>query len=93
MPAVAYSRRVVIEHLRSTRQDNYENTITAYGTIISINIKNTAHRSLLTGGLLCIQLFFHDFQHHSGSQFEAVLEDETIRYCLELTDAIRVLLE
>lgn len=28
--------------------------------------------------LQCIRLFFHNFQHHSGTQFKAVLEDQAM---------------
>lgn len=42
---------------------------------------------------LYIRLFFHDFQHHSGSQLEAILEDQAVGYRLELPDAIRILLK
>ena len=55
----------------------------------------SAHRSSSDrwAPLQYVQLFLHDLQHHSGSQFEAVLEDQAIRYCLKLPDAIRVLLK
>ena len=45
------------------------------------------------GAALYVPLFFHDFQHHSGSKLKAVLEDEAIRYGLELPDAVHVLLK
>ncbi len=40
-----------------------------------------------------IQLFFHDFQHHPGTQPKAVLEDQAIRDGLILPYTIDVLLE
>ena len=48
----------------------------------------------LTGGLLlCTQLFFHDFQHHPGTQLKAVLEYQAICDGLMLSYTIRVLLK
>ena len=44
-------------------------------------------------GLQFYILVFHNLNHHSGSQFEAILKDQTVSYCLELTDAIRVFLK
>ena len=57
-------------------------------------IDRTQPTDHLTGGLLLyVQLFFHDFQHNSGSQLEAVLKDKAVGYCLELADAIRIFLK
>ena len=58
-------------------------------------MRKSARRSssVRWASLQYVPLFFHDFQHYSGSQFEAVPEDETIRYRLELTGAIRVFLK
>ena len=41
---------------------------------------------------LC-SLFFHDFQHHSGTQLKAVLEYQALRNGLMFSDTIRVFLE
>ena len=54
----------------------------------------TARRSLLTGGLLqYVQLFFHDFQHHPGTQLKAVLEYQAIRDGLIFSHTVRIFLE
>ena len=46
---------------------------------------------MLTGGLLrFVQLFFHDFQHYSGTQLKAVLEQQALCYGLIFTDSICV---
>ena len=48
----------------------------------------------LTGGLLlCIQLFFHDFQHHPGTQLKAVLENQAICNDLIFSHTIGVFLK
>ena len=49
--------------------------------------------SFCNRSLRYVQLFFHDFNHHSGSQFEAIPEDQTVGYRLILSHTIRVLLK
>ena len=54
----------------------------------------SAHRSDSDRwALRYVQLFLHDFQHHSGPQLEAVLKDQAIGNGLKLVHAIRVLLK
>ena len=38
-------------------------------------------------------LFFHDFQHHSGTQLKAVLEDQAVCNCLMLSHTISIFLK
>ena len=33
---------------------------------------------MIGGLLLYVQLFFHDFQHHPGTQLKAILEDQAV---------------
>ena len=56
-------------------------------------MQKSAHRSSSNRWALLqyVQLFFRDFQHHSGAKLEAVLKNQAISYRLTLADTIRVL--
>ena len=71
---------------------------TEYNTSSNKEYKKFARRISPTGGLFFIYsksdlLFFHDFQHHPGTQLEAILEYQAICDGSILSYAIRVLLK
>ena len=53
--------------------------------------KMPPERSLLrvASNRLC-SLFFHDFQHHSGTQLKAILEQQALCHGLILTNSVRI---
>ena len=68
--------------------------IFAFRNIISVlSKKKGLVPDLSTSPAWYIRLFFHDFQHHSGSQLKAVLEDQAIRDGLMLSHTIGVFLK